>query len=304
MADQRDHGISWTDETWNPIRGCRRVNTDCINCYAERLAATRLKNSPKYLGLAEMTDGGPRWTGAVSLDEDSLLKPLAWQRPRMVFTNAMSDLFYEELPFTEIDRIVAVMALAVEHTFQVLTKRPARMAEYLTYRADPYYIQEAMNKVPGHRHTLAWPIQNIWWGASMGHQKAALEMLPHLASCRPHAKVLWVSAEPLTEEVDLVEYLPYLDWVVGGGESGPTARRAPLYAFRKLLADCTLMGVPYHHKQNGEWLHESQFEAAGIVTAGSQWYRDAFGYWHVGKRMAGRLLDGVTHNAFPRLVAR
>ena len=109
MADQRKGGIAWCSETWNPIRGCRRVNADCVHCYAERIAATRLSGlGQAYDGLAEMTSSGPRWTGRIKVIEERLFDPLHWKRQRMVFTNSMSDLFYEDLPVEQIDRIVAV----------------------------------------------------------------------------------------------------------------------------------------------------------------------------------------------------
>lgn len=233
MVDQRAGGITWTDETWNPIRGCRRVNTDCENCYAERLAATRLSQSPAYRGLAVLTPDGPRWTGQVVLDQKTLPAPLRWQRPRLIFVNAMSDLFYEDLTDDQIDQVVAVMALARRHTFQVLTKRPARMATYLADPATPERLAKVM-AYQLHRPGLAirlttnidlgstktpqwWPLPNVWWGASMGHKAAVQAMMPHLAACRPSAAVLWVSAEPLIEAIQ-----PYLDFDTWFWKTCPT----------------------------------------------------------------------------------
>lgn len=252
MGEQGAGGISWTGVTWNPIRGCRRKNKDCTNCYAERLAATRLATSPKYIGLATMTVDGPRWTGQVRLDEADLLLPLRWQRPRLVFVNAMSDLFYEELTTDQIDRVVMVMAMATRHTFQVLTKRPERMATYLNDPELPGRLgQLFMDGWPIEAHLgdhavidwprpdmpalVKWPLVNVWWGASMGHRAAVKELMPALATCRRQAAVLWVSAEPLIEDTwDYLDFTPWL-WktctrcngsmsvpVPGGGAPCPT----------------------------------------------------------------------------------
>jgi len=132
--------ISWTDASWSPITGCSRVSRGCERCYSERLTATKLKNHPRYAGLAVLkNDGiGPRWTGEVRCHADQLDVPLHWKKPRMIFVNSMSDTFHEKVPFEFIDRMFAVMALCPQHTFQILTKRPERVAEYLAADRGPY----------------------------------------------------------------------------------------------------------------------------------------------------------------------
>lgn len=327
MGDQRKGGISWTDETWNPIRGCQRVNTDCINCYAERLAATRLANTPAYKGLAVLTKEGPRWTGEVRLDPATLTKPLHWKRPRLVFVNAMSDLFIGNLTDEQISKVVDVMALAHRHTFQVLTKRPERMAALLPKLAE--------------RHTApngsGWPLPNVWWGASMGHQAAVDAFMPHLEACRQHAAVLWVSAEPLAQALDWTEpqhrgtnvngngWLQTIDWMVGGGESDGGhggARPTPLAAARQLRDDClnrTDMGrpwaLPFQWKQWGEWSPVSFYQLDHQYLAQNNlvytlkgpdlrhvnYMAHAVGGAHgrIGKTEAGRLLDGKLWDMWP-----
>ena len=114
MSKQQPHGISWTDETWNPIRGCSRVSEGCRNCYAERQAARFSGSGQPYEGSIRITSDGPKWTGQVRLVEEHLLDPLRWKRPRRVFVNSMSDLFHGALADDAIDRIFAVMALAPE----------------------------------------------------------------------------------------------------------------------------------------------------------------------------------------------
>ena len=121
-------GIEWTDATWNPVTGCSKVSPGCDHCYAEHLAMGRLKGTKGYPGLP--------WTSAnvaanIVLHPDRLDQPLRWKKPRMIFVNAMSDLFHKDIPRDYIDRIFAVMALAPQHTYQILTKRPDRMARYL-----------------------------------------------------------------------------------------------------------------------------------------------------------------------------
>lgn len=132
MASQRDGGIAWTDETWNPIRGCSRVSEGCRNCYAEVVAARFSGPGQAYEGLARRTSKGEaRWTGKIMFVEKHLLDPLRWKEPRRIFVNSMSDLFHEDVSDEQLDRIFAVMALADRHQFQVLTKRPQRMLEYV-----------------------------------------------------------------------------------------------------------------------------------------------------------------------------
>ena len=125
-------GISWTDTTWNPVRGCSRVSAGCMNCYAETQAARIVRmgkgKSTAYDGLVKLTAGGePRWTGVVRLVPEHLADPLRWKKPRRVFVNSMSDLFHESLTNEQIAAVFGVMAAAPQHTFQCLTKRPARM---------------------------------------------------------------------------------------------------------------------------------------------------------------------------------
>lgn len=121
--------IEWTDATWNPTTGCTRVSAGCDHCYAvpmtRRLAGMGQK---KYQGLV----GKGHFNGVVKCHEDALKIPLRWRKPRRVFVNSMSDLFHPAVPFDFIDKVFAVMALCPQHTFQVLTKRPERMAEYLS----------------------------------------------------------------------------------------------------------------------------------------------------------------------------
>ena len=128
MADQTH--IEWTDATWNIITGCSVVSPGCTNCYAMKLAGTRLQHHPSRAGLTTASKAGPVWNGQVRFNAEWLTQPLRWTKPRMIFVCAHGDLFHEGVPDDWLDQVFAVMALAHQHTFQVLTKRPERMRAY------------------------------------------------------------------------------------------------------------------------------------------------------------------------------
>lgn len=204
--------IEWTDTTWNPLRGCSRVSEGCRNCYAERQAIRQVNGA--YAGLVHIANGHPSWTGKVSFVEDHLLDPLSWKKPRRVFVNSMSDLFHENVPDEWIDKIFAVMALCPQHTFQILTKRPQRMLEYI----DAAELSKLQLRIARHADqlthgmatreewktvSLRWPLRNVWLGVSVEDQKAANTRIPLLL--KTPAAVRFISAEPLLGPVDLTE---------------------------------------------------------------------------------------------------
>ena len=219
--------IEWTDATWNPITGCSMVSAGCTNCYAMRLAGSRLKNHPSRRGLTRPTAKGPTWTGDVRFNDQWLDQPLRWTRPRMVFVCAHSDLFHEDVPEEWIDRIFSVMALAPEHTFQLLTKRPGRMRRYL-------------------KRLHGEPFHNVWLGVSAEDQVTADERIPTLLGTP--AAVRWLSAEPLLGPIDLTPWME-LDWVVCGGESGPGFRPMDAGWAAALKRQCQSAEVPFFMKQ-------------------------------------------------------
>lgn len=230
MADQRNGGIAWTDETWNPVRGCSRVSEGCRNCYAEGTAARFSGADQPYEGTINQET--KRWNGNVRLVPEKLADPLRWARPRMVFVNSMSDLFHESVPDEFIDQVFAIMALAKQHTFQVLTKRPERMRDYCNAFSWKRVVQscagsdgassilgftlQALQHHFGMRpeSTLrferrdAFPLPNVWLGVTVENQEAADERIPLLL--QTPAAVRWVSMEPLLEAVDLKhgEWIP------------------------------------------------------------------------------------------------
>lgn len=226
---QWTHGDGFKGETWNPVIGCTRVSEGCRNCYAELLAAGRLAHTERYKGIATMTPSGPRWTGEVRVIDSVMDQPLRWRKPRMIFVNSMSDLFHESVSDETLDRIFAVMALAPQHIFQVLTKRPERMREYMTHEhRNPIInvtaIQIAKDSGVYDRlasdedlcpwldvHApwiMAWPQPHMWLGLSVENQQVADERIPLLL--QTPAAVRFLSCEPLLGAVDL-QQIPYDD---------------------------------------------------------------------------------------------
>ncbi|RUM06776.1 phage Gp37/Gp68 family protein [Rhizobium chutanense] len=209
--------IEWTDATWNPITGCAIVSPGCTNCYAMKLAGTRLQHHPSRAGLTRDSKAGPVWTGEVRFNEEWLTQPLSWKRPRMIFVCAHGDLFAEGVPDEWIDKIFAVMALAPHHIFQVLTKRPERMREYLTAPGLLDHLMDQAFRIDGIEgaswagdfhsgHTKGLPLPNVWLGVSVEDQKRADERLSILHEIP--AAVLWVSNEPSLGGIDWKRWLP------------------------------------------------------------------------------------------------
>lgn len=216
--------IEWTDRSdWNPVRGCSRVTEACRFCYAENMAARFSDPGAAFHGLAERTTKGPRWTGKVALLEERLAIPFKWRKPAKVFPNSMSDFFHEDLPAAAIDKIFAVMALCPHLTFQVLTKRAARMLDYCRSRFGGecnYHISEAMMEITHpvnedeQQAAADWtdrgkPLPNVWLGTSVHDQASADESVPLLLETP--AAIRFVSYEPALGPVDWSNWLQ-IDW--------------------------------------------------------------------------------------------
>lgn len=329
--------IEWTDDTWNPVRGCALVSAGCTNCYAMRQAHRFSGEGRPYEGLTRLTSGGPVWTGAVRLVPEKLDAPLRWRKPRRVFVNSMSDLFHPGVPFEYVAAVFGVMAATPRHTYQVLTKRPERMAEWFAWYDDhrsptrylhPEIIEHAaVTADRSHRLFRAaneaagksvWPLPNVWLGVSVEDQATADERIPHLLDTP--AVVRFLSCEPLLGPIDL-ERLDdgstywtrpaerverQIGWVIVGGESGHGARWMHPDWARGIRDQCIAAGVPFHFKQWGAWSHEvidgtspylPDLKANQCVSVGppGQHTRSTL----VGKKAAGRTLDGRTWNQFP-----
>ncbi|MRV72522.1 DUF5131 family protein [Duganella sp. FT92W] len=368
MSDKTN--ISWTDATWNPVRGCSMVSAGCTHCYAMGVAARFSGPGLPYEGLTMKTTQGAKWNGKITLVPDMLGRPLAWRRPRKIFVNSMSDLFHDAVPDSFIDQVFAVMALAPRHVFQVLTKRPERMRQYCKNFSWARLIPsctgaDGVSTIPGFtlqalKHHFGqvpastlhfgrrdvWPLPNVWLGVSVEDQAAADARVPVLLDTP--AAVHWISAEPLLGPVDLrtididghreiypltgtaccedddgnsTPDLPRIKWVVSGGESGVGSRPMHPAWPRRLRDHCAAAGVAFLHKQNGEWQasadhapdsHGESVDSVAIHVDGRIEYRplEAFALnrtpgWaivcRVGKRAAGRLLDGVLHDEYPEV---
>lgn len=217
MADKTH--IEWTDATWNPITGCSVVSPGCTNCYAMKLAGTRLQHHPSRAGLTVNSKAGPVWNGKVRLNREWLTQPLEWKKPRMVFACAHGDLFHEDVPDDWILDVFTVMAIAQQHTFQVLTKRTDRMRELLSRREDDLLEEIYSNWYTfsgGAREVWSWPLPNVWLGVSVEDQKRADERIPDLLATP--AAIRWISAEPLLGSLDLRSNNGGTQWI--GGQRG------------------------------------------------------------------------------------
>lgn len=223
MADKSS--IEWTESTWNPTTGCDRTSPGCDNCYALALAK-RLK----AMGVEKyQNDGDPRTSGpgfALTTHSDVLEIPHRWRQPRLVFVNSMSDLFHPDVPVEFIEQVFEVMRDTPRHTYQVLTKRSKRLRDLAG--------------------ELDWP-PNVWMGVSVESARYMFR-IDHLR-CVP-AHVRFISAEPLLGPLGEVN-LTGIDWVIAGGESGPSARVMDINWGRDLRDQCLAAGVKFFFKQWG-----------------------------------------------------
>lgn len=274
--------IEWTQSTWNPVTGCDRVSPGCAMCYALELAPRlRAMGVAKY---QRARDGG-RASGpafGVTLHPDTLDQPLRWRRPRLIFVNSMSDLFHDEIPDEYIARVFAVMAAAPQHTFQVLTKRPERMRDFIGGGIFPLLLDDALEDL-GRRSYLASndeapALPNVWLGVSIENRRFVgradiLRQVP--------AAVRFISAEPLLGPLIYDRYtytdtrgtvrcwsdthldeattgkvppeldLTGIDWLIAGGESGPRHRPIQPEWVRDLRDAAASAGTAFFLKQWG-----------------------------------------------------
>jgi protein gp37 len=243
--------ISWTQSTWNVVSGCTRVSEGCDHCYIERTPPFRMAGR-------RFDKPGVGGTTGVVLHPDRLTQPLRWRKPRMVFVNSLSDLFHDDIPDDYIARVFAVMAATPRHTYQILTKRPARMRSLLAGAAVNGFqsaMAEAMLRDTPKRGAVVWPLPNVWLGVSVENQKWANVRVPLLT--QTPAAIGFLSCEPLLGEIDLRAAVGHyrritgIDWVIVGGESGAGARRMDPEWAVDLRDQCRSAGVAYWFKQTG-----------------------------------------------------
>ncbi len=232
--------IEWTEQTWNPVTGCAKVSPGCKHCYAERMA----------LRLQAMAASGYGRGFELTLHDDRIDQPLGRKKSTLYFVCSMADLFHEDVPDAFIDRVLATIHRTPRHTYQILTKRAARLPRYFASRSVP---------------------PNVWLGVTVEDRRHGLPRIEHLR--RVPARVRFLSLEPLLEELGPLD-LRGIDWVIVGGESGPAARpMRPEWALA-VRDRCLAAGVAFTFKQWGAWgpdgAHRDK-KANGRLLAGQLW---------------------------------
>lgn len=245
-------GIEWTDTTWNPVAGCSAASSGCTNCYAMHMAL-RLESMgiQKYQGLARRSGKRTVWTGRISLDERVLTAPLQWKKHRKVFVNSMSDLFHEKVPDAFIRQVWEIMAITPQHQYQVLTKRPERMSDFIAKRVK--------NVLP-----------NVWLGTSVENSETK-ERINALVQTK--AAIRFISFEPLIASVGRVD-LSEIDWAIVGGESGSNARPLKEEWIEEIHDQCVEFGTAFFFKQWGTWGKDNKKrskKANGRLFKGRLW---------------------------------
>jgi protein gp37 len=208
--------IEWTESTWNPVTGCTKISPGCLHCYAERMALRlQAMGQPNYIRGFD-----------VAIHPHMLDLPLLWKKPQFVFVNSMGDLFHDEVPPEFVLQVFEVMRQASQHTFQLLTKRSARLAELSAY--------------------IDWPA-NVWMGVTAENGDYTFRVADLRAT---GARIKFLSLEPLLGPINNLD-LSEIDWVIVGGESGPGARPIKKAWVSDLREKCQDAGVPFFFKQWG-----------------------------------------------------
>ncbi len=234
MAQKSD--IEWTNATWNPVTGCTKISSGCDNCYAERF-------SERFRGV----EGHPFQNRFdLTLRVDRVEQPLGWKKSKMIFVNSMSDLFHKNIPLEFIEQVFVTMEQADWHVFQVLTKRSSLMKKF---------INERYKDAPVPEH--------IWLGTSV-EDSTKRSRIGHIQAT--NASVRFLSIEPLIGPPGKLD-LDGIQWVIGGGESGPRARPMRLSWARSIRDQCIDQGVPFFFKQWGGYRPKS----GGRELDGEEW---------------------------------
>lgn len=211
--------IEWTEQTWNPTVGCTKISPGCKHCYAETMSKR----------LTAMGTPGYENGFALTLLPERLNDPIKRKKPTVYFVNSMSDLFHERVPDAYIDRVFEVIAQTPHHTYQILTKRAARMARYFRTRSVP---------------------TNAWLGVSVEDRKYGVPRIDYLR--KVPATIRFLSVEPLLADVGELN-LKDIHWVIVGGESGPKARPMKTEWAEAVREQCQEQGVAFFFKQWGGW---------------------------------------------------
>ncbi len=232
--------IEWTEETWNPTTGCTKISAGCLNCYAEKMAI-RLK----AMGTKGYNNGFD-----FSIMSDRLSQPLIKKKPTKYFVNSMSDLFHNEISHSFLNEVFEIIKATPQHIYQILTKRENKMSEYFS-----------TNKVP----------KNVWLGVSVENKISGLPRIDKLRNI--NASIKFLSIEPLLEDLGFIN-LEGIDWVITGGESGPSARPMKKEWAINIKNQCQNQNIPFFFKQWGTWgadLVKRNKKANGRILAGQTW---------------------------------
>jgi len=247
--------IEWTQKTWNPVTGCTPCSRGCENCYAMRMTK-RLQSNPL---TAEKYKNGTE----VTIHRDELRRPHTWSKPSMIFVCSMSDLFHPAVPEVFISKLLSIITYCRQHTFQFLTKRPQRFAEYIR------------------THEIAELPKNLWVGTTIEDQEQADIRIHYLLKIP--AYIRFISAEPLLGSIDIQKHLggrtkmlvptggPKINWVIAGGETGPGARPMHPEWITSLRDQCQATDTPFFFKSWG------------------------------GRQRSNNQLNGITHQQFPNI---
>lgn len=330
--------ISWCDATWPVVVGCDKISPGCQHCWAIN-DSWRLSHNPNpkvsevYAGTAKKTAGGLNWTGVVRPVPQRLDWPLRWRDPRRIFVCSQADLFHEGVPDDYIDKVFAVMAMASQHTFQLLTKRADRLLLYFRNpRADFEVTHGIVGDMCSDRHWryfsgiskktrqvphFRWPLGNVWLGVSVEDRRHGLPRIEQLRETP--AAIRFLSIEPLLEDLGELD-LRGISWVIVGGESGKGVRPMHPAWVRSIRDQCLAAGVAFHLKQWGHWLpvedvgkprqpedrylsmQFERFDFSGHPQGHSGYDpRSAWRFRGVGKKAAGAELDGREWREFPEV---
>lgn len=232
--------IEWTEQTWNPTTGCTKISPGCKHCYAEVMA-----NRLKSMGAKGYENGFD-----LSVLPERLTQPLKRRKPTTYFVNSMSDLFHNDIPFSFLDQVFDVIKRTPQHTYQILTKRSARMRKYFSSRVVP---------------------DNAWLGVSVENRQYGLQRIDDLREIKAGTRFL--SVEPLLDDIGEIN-LCGIHWVIVGGESGPKARPMKVEWVESIKDQCDQYGVAFFFKQWGGWGADGKKRPKrnnGRIFAGKTW---------------------------------
>lgn len=304
MSDNSN--IPYVDTTWPIVAGCAPASPGCAHCSAIR-DSWRLAHNPNLKVSApyartvtKRADGRLAWSGIIRPLHDRLNWPLKWKKPRTIFVCNLADLFHPAVPYAFIDQACAVMALASQHTYLLLTKHPDRMLHYFEHHFTRSKCAKAATAFSGMTDSIAggdlrvsdgpFPFAKILLGATVEDQASANRRRRSIEALAGLGFGTWVSYEPALGPVDWTPWMRFLHAAVAGGESGSRARPMDPRWPRALRDHCKSAGVRFHFKQWGPY---------APLSRGDDWGSgDVVIY---GGKRTGRLLDGVQHDGFPEV---